>query len=66
MVGSYMRQWYEDCIQCGNLRFLDEHGRQHQPYSGPMPSEEKWEALVNEARDAQPAGSRLSGRRRRR
>jgi len=66
MLGNYMRQWYENCIQCGNLRFLDENGRQHQPYSGPVLSEENWEDLVNEARDSQPAGSRLSGRRRRR
>lgn len=64
MIGSYLGEWYENCVQCGNLTFLESYSP---PTAGrPLPAEEKWEALLEETKVGSPRRSRSSVRNKRR
>lgn len=65
MIGSYLGEWYENCVQCGNLVFLE---RYTPPAAGrPLPAEGKWEAVLEEAQVGSPrkSVSSVRGKRRR-
>jgi len=64
MMSSYLGEWYENCVQCGNLMFLEEHSSSAAVRT--LPSEGKWEALLEDARVASPRRSRSLPRSRRR
>lgn len=63
MMGSYLGEWYENCVQCGNLMFLDRHSPQQAGRA--LPSEGKWETMLEEARVGSARRSRSSVRSRR-
>jgi hypothetical protein len=63
MIGSYLGEWYENCVQCGNLMFLDRHSPQS--VGRPLPSDGKWEAMLEDARVGSARRSRSSVRSRR-
>jgi ribosomal protein S27AE len=63
MMGSYLGEWYENCVQCGNLMYLDHYSP---PQAGrSLPSEGRWEAVLEEARAGSVRRSRPSVRSRR-
>jgi hypothetical protein len=63
MMGSYLGEWYENCVQCGNLMFLDRHSSYGVGRS--LPEDPRWEAMLEEARVGSARRSRSSGRSRR-
>ena len=63
MMGSYVGEWYENCVQCGNLMFLDRHSPR--TVGRTRPNEGKWEAMLEEAKVGSAGRSRLSVRSRR-
>ena len=64
MMGSYLGEWYENCVQCGNLMFLERHSPSAAGRAAP--AEGKWEALLEEAKAGSPRRSKSSLRSRRR
>ena len=64
MMGSYLGEWYENCVQCGNLMFLDRHSPR--AVGRPLPSDGRWEAVLEAARVGSARRSRSSVRSRRR
>jgi ribosomal protein S27AE len=63
MMGSYLGEWYENCVQCGNLMYLDHHNPQQ--VGRTPPSEGKWEAMLAEAKSGSVRRSGSSVRSRR-
>jgi len=64
MMGSYLREWYENCVQCGNLMFLDQHSPRGAGRA--LANEGKWAAILEEARVGAARRSGSSARTRRR
>lgn len=63
MMGSYIGEWYENCVQCGNLMFLDRHSPR---MTGQTRQDEgKWEAMLEEAKAGSTRRSRMSVKSRR-
>jgi hypothetical protein len=63
MMGSYMGEWYENCVQCGNLMFLDRHSPRTAGQA--RRDEGKWEAMLEKAKVGSPRRSRSSATTRR-
>ncbi len=63
MMGSYLGEWYENCVQCGNLMFLDQHSPRG--VGRPLANEGKWETMLEAARvgSARRSGSSARSRR---
>ena len=62
MVDRYLGEWYEDCIQCGYVRFLGKHTHDVQPK--PMGEDRHWVASLDELPYEVVPRVRQSGRRR--
>jgi hypothetical protein len=60
VVDRYLGEWYEDCIQCGYVRFLGKHTHDVQPK--PLGEDRRWVAWLGELSEESTPRQRQSGR----